>query len=1525
MDENQNTPAKFLVVGIGASAGGLEAFQRFFSSLPPEPGMAFVLVQHLDPNHDSIMPELLAKSTSMPVRSVVDETPVQPDHVYVIPPNATLTIEAAVLRVQTPLEARGHRTPIDNFFRSLAEDQGEVAVCIILSGTGSDGTLGLRAVKEHGGLTIAQSSESAKYDSMPRSAIQTGLVDHVLPVEEIPAVLLDYNRHIGDLREHKGLEVIREEAGDHLGTICSLLRRRTGHDFVNYKRSTIVRRIQRRMQVLQLDSVPAYVERLQRDPDEIDQLFKDLLIGVTHFFREPEAFSALSRKILTGLAADRRDKQSIRIWVPGCATGEEVYSLAILLMEAYSSLPERLPIQIFATDIDDESLSVARHGRYPEAIAEQVTTERLARFFTKQGVMYQVNKDLRDLCIFSTHNLIKDPPFSRLDLISCRNLLIYLQVELQQRLIPLFHYALRENGYLFLGSAETVSGHGEIFKTIDKKHRLYQAKATLRRQAVDFPLMDLSVQRQHAVGAGRQRDFVRGLIDPLQQLILDHFMPASTIVNEDGEALYFAGPTGRFIGPHEGIPTLNLVDMVHKSLRLDLRTAIHKVVKTGERFVRRDLEVPTPEGIQRINLIVEPLSKESSGPFAIVFQELGLPTDPALTHPRSPDAASDTYVHHLEQELRATKEHLQTTVEELETSNEELKSSNEELLSMNEELQSSNEELHTSKEELQSINEELQTVNSELQHKIDELDASHSDLENLFSSTKIATVFLDRDLRIKKYTPAAAEVFHLLPADLGRPLADLASHFFEGSIVPDLRAVLETLQSTEKERRIAESNTFFLVRLLPYRTLTNRIEGVVMTLTDITERRRIESVIRTRARQQEAVAGFGQFALSQRDLHAVYAQSVETVATTLDVKVVSLYAKDKTGRMVQQAQYGDAPSTGAQTVSEGDHRTLLQWVLSKYSPIAVLDMRTDDRFRGFAPHLGGEFVSGICCPIAGLDDHPAGAVLAISPVPRAFTTDDINFLRAIANILAGALRRKHDFDTCQESESKFRATFEQAATGFGHLSPDGKWILVNDWLCTVLSTPREKLLQKSWQDVTHAENLDHETSLWLQLVRGSIDHYELEKQLIREDGGTVWVEYTVSHVQSCEDTPGYMVAVIQDISVRKQAEEEVKNLTNTLEERVAARTKALAVMASRLTVTEQRERRRLATELHDYLSQLLALAKMKVAQLDATQDPQRRDELAGIIEQALNYSRTLITELSPTSLFEEGLRAGLDSLAARMKVQGLGIQIDAPDELPALPEEMTILVYEAVRELLFNVLKHVPDPCASITLRPRVGQTLEITVRDNGPGFDPAQVPPDRYGLTSVQERLQTINGTLSLESAPDSGTTARIRVPLTLNTEEPNPSPANPVSKTRKIQRMSRTAKPGIIKVLIADDHALMRDGLRSVLGKYANIQIVGEAQDGEEAVALTDGLQPNVVLMDISMPRMSGIEATRAIRAHHPNIVIVGMSANANAPTVAAMSAAGANTFISKFEAAAKLYEVIYTAFEGDEERSSKPNGHA
>jgi two-component system CheB/CheR fusion protein len=828
------SPGPMPIVGMGASAGGLEAFQKFFSHMPAETGMAFIVVQHLDPRHATLMPELLGKITRMNVEQVKDETPVQPDHVYVIPPNATLTLEGSVLRVHTPASA-GLRMPIDGLFHSLAEDQGHRAVCVLLSGTGSDGTLGLRSVKEHGGMAMAQSPESARHDSILRSAIATGLVDHVLLPEAMPAKLVEYTAYLRDLYKARSKAALLDD--DQLARICTLLRRKTGHDFSRYKPATLVRRIQRRMQVLQSRSVSAYLERLRQDPKEVEALFRDLLIGVTHFFRDAEAFKVLARAVVPAILEHAGPEGSVRVWTPGCATGEEAFSVAILLREEMARRDLRPRVQIFAGDIDDEALEFARQARYPEGIAEHVSQERLDRFFVRQGHSYQVVKDVREMCIFSTHNLIKDPPFSRLDLVVCRNLLIYLEGELQRHIANVFHYALRPGGYLFLGPSESIVGPPDLFRTVDKKHRVFQRSNTVALPALALPVPDRTPQRPQRPWAARVTAAGQGgVVADLERVLVDEYAPAWVIINAEGESVYFSARTGRFLEPVVGTPSMDVVGMARRGLRLDLRTAIHKAVKTRETVVHEGVAVETNGDVQMINLVVRPLGDLGHDPglFLIVFQEVGPP------RPRKPGAEGkaphqdgDHIVQQLESELRSTKEHLQATIEEVETSNEELKSSNEELLSTNEELQSANEELQTSKEELQSVNEELETINAELNKKVEELDLVNSDLHNLLQSTQIPTLFVDNHLRIKRFTEAATHIFRFIDADVGRPITDMAARF-EGDIVADLREVLRTLTARERQVALTDHSAVYLMRVLPYRRIDNLIDGLVVTFMDVT-------------------------------------------------------------------------------------------------------------------------------------------------------------------------------------------------------------------------------------------------------------------------------------------------------------------------------------------------------------------------------------------------------------------------------------------------------------------------------------------------------------------------------------------------------------------------------------------------------------------------------------------------------------------------------------------------------------------
>jgi two-component system CheB/CheR fusion protein len=817
------------IVGIGASAGGVEALEQFFRAVPPDSGLAFVIVTHLPPDRDSMLSEILRRDTRMAVVNAQDGEKVEANHVYVMPPSAILTIRQGRLRLRHTGASERERAPIDVFFNSLAEDQAERAIGVVLSGGGSDGTLGLKAIKEHGGLTVAQGSNMTRprFAEMPSSAIASGFVDLQLPVENIPERIIAYVRNWGAFDA--------ERPPNALARIHTLLRSRTGHDFSEYKERTFQRRIQRRMQVVQTTRLENYAELLETQPDEVHALFRDLLIGVTDFFRDPDAFRALETLVVPKLFEGKGANDEVRVWVAGCSTGEEAYSIAILLREHQQKLLSPPKVQIFATDIDENAMNVARAGRYPASVVKEVSPERLRRFFVHESGIYRIVKELRDMCIFSTHSIIRDPPFSRLDLISCRNLLIYLKPSLQGQLIPLFHYSLRPGGYVFLGTSENLSRHSDLFASVDRKHRIYRCRELMTRPLL--PLRQFLPNSRHAGGLERARDgslprpdALRGIVN----MVIAEFAPAFVIVDESGQVLYFSPGTGKYLQPPAGPPNRDIVAMARSGLRADLRAALHRARETGKRFVRERIPVQVNGGVQLISLTVEPVKEGSEPAYAILFIDRGpvRTEDEAAgsAHPESEDAT----VRQIELELQETKERLQSTIEELETANEEFRSSNEELLSVNEELQSTNEELETSKEELQSVNEELQTVNSELSTKIDELDRANADLNNLFQSTQIATIFLDRNLLIRSFTPAVTRLFNLIPGDRGRPLTDIVCRLDYPQLEEDVRRVCAGGEMIERAVALNAEKAHYLARVLPYRGANNEIDGVVLTFVDVT-------------------------------------------------------------------------------------------------------------------------------------------------------------------------------------------------------------------------------------------------------------------------------------------------------------------------------------------------------------------------------------------------------------------------------------------------------------------------------------------------------------------------------------------------------------------------------------------------------------------------------------------------------------------------------------------------------------------
>ncbi len=843
----------FPIVGIGASAGGLEALELFLKNAPARSGMAYVVILHLDPTHKGAMVELLQRATAMPVVQVRDRQKVKPDCVYVIPPNKDMSILHGVLHLLPQTSPRGLNLPIDFFFRSLAEDQQERSIGVVLSGMGSDGTLGLRAIKEKAGAGFVQSLATAKFSGMPRSVIEAGLADVVASPDELAARILAYQEHAPHIR-HAEVPALEERQLGALEKIFILLRSQTGNDFSLYKRSTIYRRIERRMGLQQIDRIADYVGYLRENPREVELLFKELLIGVTSFFRDPPAWEHLRKDVLPELLRSRARTGPVRAWVPGCSTGEEAYSLAMVLSEAIEQEGAAgVTFQIFATDLDRDAIEKARQGLYPANVAADVSAQRLKRFFVRDERGYRVRKEIREAVVFASQNIIMDPPFTKLDVLSCRNLLIYLSPELQKKLVPLFHYALNPGGILFLGSAETVGPHSGMFSPVDGKSRTYRRlESAVDAGPVELPRVFTAPP---SPGSEPEPQRLKPTLGPPSHLALladraiaQHLAPSAILTNDKGDILYISGRTGKYLEPAVGRANLSVFAMAREGLRYELSAAFATALRTDGPFTMRAPKVVSNGSVRAVDVTVERLLEPKDLRGSVLIALMDVPTLARGPRGKEKRSAANVRVKELEVELEHAREQIQTTREEMQTSQEELKSTNEELQSTNEELQSTNEELTTSKEEMQSMNEELQTVNHELQSKVDELSRSNNDMKNLLNSADIATLFLDADLLVRRYTNPTAKLIKLIPADAGRPITDIATDLEYPDLADDAREVLRTL--VYKEREVSSrGGHWFKVRILPYRTLENVISGVVITFTDMTSAKMLESTLRDQAEQ----------------------------------------------------------------------------------------------------------------------------------------------------------------------------------------------------------------------------------------------------------------------------------------------------------------------------------------------------------------------------------------------------------------------------------------------------------------------------------------------------------------------------------------------------------------------------------------------------------------------------------------------------------------------------------------------------
>lgn len=878
---NQNDD-NFLIVGIGASAGGIQALQEFFQHAPVNSGLAFVVILHLSPDHDSQLAQVLQSATKMPVTQVVEKVKIEPNQVYVVPPNQHLTMEDGFVLVSPNITTEDRRAPVDIFFRTLAESHGSRAVCVVLSGSGANGSMGMKRVKENGGAAFVQSPREAEFAEMPRNSIATELVDEVLPVAEIPAKIIAYR---------DGLDVVRipveatdrmEEEQQALREIFTQLRIRTGHDFTNYKRPTLLRRIERRINIRNFTNLPAYTTFLKDNPDEVHALLKDLLISVTNFFRDSKSFDVVENDIIPKILKDKNSAHQVRIWVAGCATGEEAYSLAMLCADKMLGVIDAPKIQIFATDIDENAIATARDGVYTINDAADITPERLRRYFIKEGNDYRIRREIREMILFANHNFLKDPPFSHLDLVSCRNVLIYMNHVAQERAMETFHFSLRPGGFLFLGTSESVDGASDLYAAHSREHHIYQSREVAMRSypvPESIPNFRMDTPNPSASKENEKKALERITLGDLHQRMLEEYAPPSLVVNEEYEIVHLSGRAGKYLQVAGGEFSQNLLKLVKEELRLELRSALYQAAQRHSPVVAKGLKIKLDDHSEVINIHVRPVMRHDDtarGFMLVLFEQSDENEERNKEMVISP---GEPIAHQLEEELERAKAQLRNSNEQHEFQSEELKASNEELQAMNEELRSAAEELETSKEELQSINEELRTVNQELKVKIEETTLTSNNLQNLINSTDIGTIFLDRSFRVSLFTPTIKEIFNLISSDYGRPITDITHKLKYDDLVSDAETVLEKL--TVKEREISTNdNRVFMMRMLPYRTGDDRISGVVITFFDITERKKTQREIEEDLNATQILHDLSTRLVLEEDFQVFY-DEIMTAAITL--------------------------------------------------------------------------------------------------------------------------------------------------------------------------------------------------------------------------------------------------------------------------------------------------------------------------------------------------------------------------------------------------------------------------------------------------------------------------------------------------------------------------------------------------------------------------------------------------------------------------------------------------------------------
>ncbi|MDB6157236.1 MAG: torS, partial [Gammaproteobacteria bacterium] len=1400
----------FPVVGIGASAGGVEALEAFFDGTRADSGMAFIVVQHLSPEHQSLMAEILSRHTSMPVIQIRDGMAIAANHVYVIAPGFTLTLQQGHLHLGEPVEKRGHRRPVDDFLRSLAEEQKERAIAVILSGTGTNGTAGAQAIKAAGGICIAQNPETAAFPGMPRSLIHAGYADQVLAPRDIPAVLQKYASHPYLGPEPDGLdgEESLERDRTHLREVLAILRTRTRHDFSGYRKPTLLRRIQRRMGLSEVPTIGEYASVLRETPAEVAALSNDLMINVTGFFRDPEAWEALRAAVIAPLVASQKDDQPIRAWVTACASGEEPYSLAMLIAEearAQGRL-DNLEVKIFATDTADKSLALARAGVYPGGIEGDLSPERLERFFDKDEYTYRIKKDIRDMVVFAPQDVLRDPPFSRVDLCTCRNLLIYLEPETQRRVISLLHFSLRDGGYMFLGNTETFGGSEHLFELVSKRWRIYRRTGTAQHRFAEVPSF-----ASFAVRA--PDDTVRMLETPtlaasrpsatlmLQRALLERYGPPTVVVDRTDQIMYFHGATDAFLQHPVGEPTRDLLQLVRPSLRMAVRSALRTATRENQPS-QAQAEMGEPPGSSRtVEVTAEPVIQGKSPEYFMVsFRVVSGPG--AQSQLAGSDAAGqavlraqpeESPVGEAVAEIRTLRRELQNTIEAFEATSEELKASNEEATSINEELQSSNEELETGKEELQSVNEELTTVNSQLQTKIAQLEATTNDLANLLSSTDIAVVFLDSDFRVRRFTPAVSDLLELIESDIGRRITDLAQKFTDGNLLVDAHSVLQRLVPVEREVR-SHSGRWYLRRTLPYRTAENRIEGVVITFVDVGARKRAEQEILAAHERVQAV-------LEQMPMAILITQAPSGRLMFANRQAEALFP-NVAGGIPQQDR--DAP---ALLVIQGRHAggrayRPEEWPLAR--SLARNEVITDEEVEVTNPAGETRILSVSASPVRDASGVTVAAVGAFSDITQRKTT-------------AGALR---------DAEERVRL-FVEKATDFAIIftDPDRKVMVWNTGAARMFGWTRDEIVGRPIDTLFTAEDRALGTPRSELQQAAQTGRAADERWHIRKDGSRFWASSVLASLGPSADGRGGFVKFMRDATEHKLTEDQLYAAT------VAAKNAQAEAVSANKSKDEF-----ISTVSHELRTPLNTIRLWtRMLQSDKLPDS---DRLEGIrmIERAAIAQQQLVDDLLDVSRIASGkLRLTLretrlagsiqDAVEAVRPVsenRGIHFSSQISDDIGIVRADPD-RIQQIVWNLLSNAVKFTPSGGRVEVVARRDRDAVEIKVTDTGIGirkeflahvfdrFRQAEAGAARshgglgLGLAIAKQLAELHRGSIEANSEGEGhGTTFTVRMPLPGRSG----SPEDPTAEIRNPGEGLSGAH-----ILLVEDEAGARDTTRRLL----------------------------------------------------------------------------------------------------------------